>query len=108
MYSFIYNFLISPLGLPINAVWEWAILAVIEIVAYKIAWKISPGGFFGSEIHWTVRTIAFFVIWTITYGAILAIKFVIENWLIFVCLGIILAIVMIVVDLKRLGRKNDA
>lgn len=108
MYGFVFNLLISPLGLPVSAVWEWAILAVIEIIAYKIAWEASPGGFWGSEIHWIVRTISFFVIWAITYAVIWTVKFVIANWVIFVCLGIIAVTVVIVVALERLRRKNDA
>ena len=108
MYGFVFNLLISPLGLPVSAVWEWAILAVIEIIAYKIAWEASPGGFLGSEIHWAVRPIAYFVIWAITYAVIWAVKFVIANWVIFICLGIIAVTAVIVVALERLRRKNDA
>ncbi len=108
MYGFIYKLLISPLGLPVNALLEWIILLIIEKIAFKIAWEASRGGFWGSEIHWTVRTISFFVIWAITYAVIWTVKFVIANWLIFVCLGIIAVTAVIVVALERLRRKNDA
>lgn len=62
MFKLIFEILTDPLGLPINALCEYLILAIINAVAFKIGWEASPGGFGGSAIHWAVRLIAFVVI----------------------------------------------
>ena len=66
----IFDIATDPLGLPIPALWEYIILGVVGLVAFKIAWEVSPGGVGGSAIHWTVRLIAFVVIWAVLYGVI--------------------------------------
>lgn len=72
MYKLIFELLTDPLGLPINALWEYFILLIIGAISFSVGWEASPGGRFGSIIHWCVRLIAFFVLWAITYGAISA------------------------------------
>jgi hypothetical protein len=71
MLKFLFGILTDPLGLPIDAIWEYLILAVIGAIAFVIAWNASPGGDFGSLIHWVVRLIAFVALWAIVYGFIL-------------------------------------
>lgn len=81
MYSIIFNILTDPLGLPINALWEYIILTVIGGIAFSVGWEASPGGIFGAIIHWTVRLLAFFVLCAITYAAIAAVQWLIVHWL---------------------------
>ena len=61
IFSFIFDMAIDPLGLPVEWYWEWLILAVIEIAAYKIAYR-AVGNLYreswigskttGSILHW--------------------------------------------------------
>lgn len=81
MYKLIFEFLTEPLGLPIQWYWEYIILGIIGLIAFKIAWEVSPGGRFGSEIHWLVRIVTFVVLWAIARGTIVAIKWLISNWI---------------------------
>lgn len=80
MLKFFFELLTSPLGLPIDAIWEYVILAVIAAVAFCIGWVVSPGGEWGSAIHWVVRFVAFIVLWATVYGIIAAV-----NWIIGCC-----------------------
>lgn len=84
MYKFLFELLINPLGLPIPAIYEYIVLALIDVFAFKIAWNESPGGFWGSEIHWLVRVFAFAVIWAIAYIIIIICQWLINNWVLFV------------------------
>jgi hypothetical protein len=109
MYKFLFKLLTDPLGLPVSLLWEYIILLIINEIAYKIAWKASPGGRFGSEIHWAVRIPSFIIIWTITYCLICLVKWICSNWIFVLCiLGAILIIgllVTIIVSLKN--RRRD-
>ena len=81
MYKLIFEFLTEPLGLPIQWYWEYIIMGIIGIVAFKIAWELSPGGTFGSIIHWMVRIFIFFILWLSVYYIIFAVKWLVANWL---------------------------
>lgn len=59
MYKLIFELLTDPLGLPINDLWEYLILLIIGAISFSVGWEVSPGGRFGSIIHWCVRLIAF-------------------------------------------------
>lgn len=109
MYKFLFDLLTDPLGLPIDALYEYVILLVLNFIAYKIAWDASPGGRWGSEIHWSVRIIVFVVLWAITYGVIAAVKWLFENWLLIISiLGfIVLVTVATALIVKRLKRKTS-
>ena len=91
MYKLIFEFLTEPLGLPVQWYWEYIILAIIGTIAFNIAWEISPGGRFGSEIHWAVRIVAFVVLWAIARGTIVTIKWLISNWF----LALVIAITLV-------------
>ncbi len=54
-------------------------MGLIGYISYIIGWVISPGGLFGSLIHWTVRGVSFICLWALTYGAIRCSKWVIAN-----------------------------
>lgn len=108
IYSFIFDRLTDPLGLPISPLWEYLILAVIGAVAFGIAWDASPGGEWGSEIHWGVRLIAFFALWAITYAVIWVIKQVIAYWIPIVCvMGAALAVIITIAIAKQANRKAE-
>lgn len=88
MFSFIFDLVTEPLGLPIEWYKEWIILAVIERIGYFIAYE-KVGGLYhshmisgrmsGSFFHWVIKSFYFIVIWAITYCAIVVSKFAIEN-----------------------------
>ena len=86
MLKFLFGLFTDPLGLPIDAIWEYLILAVIGAIAFGIAWNISPGGEFGSLIHWVVRLIAFVILWAIVYGIIALVQWIFANWVLILCI----------------------
>lgn len=73
----IFDLLTSPLGLPINPLFEYLILLVVGFIAYLIAFSavgdisrdfgISNGGIM-SLLHWIIRFITFVPIWAALYG----------------------------------------
>ena len=107
MYKLIFELATDPLGLPINAVWEYLILLIIGTISYSVGWEVSPGRRFGSIIHWCARLIAFFVLWATTYGVIAAFQWVIAHWVacIAVLLGIFIVIIAAILIRKRLSKK---
>ncbi len=108
MSEIIYNIINSPLGpieLPINPIWEWVVLGIVELIAFKIAWEVSPGGFLGSEIHWFVRILFIVVVWAILYGVIALIRFLVSHWLI--VLGIAILIIGIIAVAHYYFNKKD-
>lgn len=79
----------DPLGLPINPIYEYVILAVIGLVAYGLAYRkvgdMYHGGLIsgrteGSFFHWVIRAFLFVVLWLVAYGAIQGYYFVSANW----------------------------
>ena len=86
MLKFLFGILTDPLGLPIDAFWEYLILAVIASIAFVIGWNVSPGGKFGSLIHWVIRLIAFVILWAIVYGIIALVQWIFANWVLILCI----------------------
>ena len=90
LFSFIFDKLTDPLGLPI-AVWkEWLIQLVIGAIAYRVAFSIVGDmydagdistGIGGSFLHWLIRLIVFVAMWAITYGAIRVWQFCVAHWI---------------------------
>lgn len=103
LYKLIFEFLTEPLGLPVQWYWEYIILAIIGTVAFKIAWEISPGGRFGSEIHWAVRIVTFVVLWAIARGTILTIKWLISNWILasVIAITLVISIICIILIVRK-------
>lgn len=104
VFGFIFDRITDPLGLPISPLWEYIILAVIGAVAFGIAWDASPGGRWGSEIHWSVRLIAFIALWAVTYAVIWVGKFLIAHWIPVVCVAagaLILGVTGIIIYKKK-------
>lgn len=108
MYKLLFELLTDPLGLPINDLWEYLILLVIGAISFSVGWEVSPGGRFGSVIHWCVRLIAFFALWVITYGAISAFQWFVAHWVACttVLLGILAVIIAVILIRKRLSEKS--
>lgn len=110
LYKLIFEFLTEPLGLSIQWYWEYIILGIIGAIAFKIAWEVSPGGRFGSEIHWLVRIITFVILWAIVRGAITAVQWLISNWVLalivsFVLVALISCIILVVKKREQKRRK---
>lgn len=91
MFKFLFDLLIDPLGLPIEWYYEYLILAVIGAVAYGIAYRCVgdmyhmgaiDGRTSGSFFHWLIRLILFVVFWAVTYGVIVAGRWLTENWVV--------------------------
>lgn len=89
IFKFLFERATDPLGLPINALYEYIILAVIGAVAYGIAYSkvgdMYNGGLIsgrteGSFFHWLIRLILFVGLWLLTYGAIQGYYFMTANW----------------------------
>ena len=89
IFKFLFEIATDPLGLPINALYEYIILAVIDAIAYGIAYSkvgdMYHGGLIsgrteGSFFHWLIRFILFVGLWLLTYGAIQGYFFVTANW----------------------------
>lgn len=89
IFKFLFERATDPLGLPINPIYEYVILAVIGLVAYGLAFRkvgdMYHGGFIsgkteGSFFHWVIRAFLFVVLWLVAYGAIQGYYFVTANW----------------------------
>ena len=90
LFSFIFDKLTDPLGLPI-AVWkEWLILLILGELAYIIAFRVVGDmydagdistGIGGSFFHWLIRLIVFVAMWAITYGVICVYRFCAAHWI---------------------------
>ena len=90
MMKFIFEFLTSPLGLPIPWYIEYIILILVNTVAFELTFatvgklyssNIIHGKKTGSILHWIIRFLAFFALWAILYGLIAFIKLCIANWI---------------------------
>lgn len=108
LYKLIFEFFTEPLGLPIQWYWEYIILGIIGAIAFKIAWEVSPGGRFGSEIHWFVRIIAFVILWAIVRGAIATVQWLISNWVLALIVSIVLVALIssIILVVKKREQKR--
>lgn len=84
MNRFIFDILSDPLGLPVNDLWEYAILAVIGMIAFVTGWEASRRGVFCSVIHGAVSLLTFLILWAAAYALMAAVQWAIAH-LILVC-----------------------
>ena len=93
--KFIFDLLTSPLGLPIAWYWEYLIIWAISFIAYRVAFAsvgklydshIISGSFLGSLCHWLIRFVFFVAIWAIVYATIVAVNWVIANYILCLCI----------------------
>lgn len=96
MYSFIFDIMKDPLGLPVHDIWEYAILAVLGILAFCVGWEVSFSGMVGFVMHWIARLLAFFVLWAAMYVLLAAVQWVIAH-LVLLCGTIVMAVAVIVI-----------
>ena len=98
--SFIFDQFTDPLSLPIDPLYEWAILGVIGLIAYFASYSIVGdlyasgdlhGRFLGSLVHRTIRLLIFAAIWFVVYWVIVIGQWLITHWII--VLGSIISIV---------------
>ena len=110
MLKFLFDLFTDPLGLPINAVWEYLILAVIGTIAFLVGWAVSKGGTFGSLVHWVVRLVVFVVLWAIVYGVIALLQWIFANWAFVLCIlggiAVVVGIIAVIVLKKKAGKKK--
>jgi hypothetical protein len=109
IYKFLFDLIKEPLGIFDNPLHDWIVLGIIELVAYIIAWRASPGGRWGSEIHWTVRTLVFIVIWAIVKGVVELIKLLLAIplivWIFFGVAVVVVSTVVIVILINKRKHK---
>ena len=90
IFKFLFELYTDPLGLPIDRLQEYSILAVIGVTAYLSSFRIvgimydrdwihTKIG--GSFMHWTIRFVLFFSMWAIARIAIWLYRFVAANWI---------------------------
>ena len=88
-FKFLFEIATNPLDLPISPLYEYAILAVIGLVVYIIAYRkvgdmyrcgLINGRTEGSFFHWFIRGFFFMVLWLTVYEAIKVYYFVCANW----------------------------
>ena len=89
IFKFLFERATDPLGLPINAFYEYIILAVIGAVAYGIAYSkvgdmyhgsLISGRTEGSFFHWRIRLIFFVGLLLLACDYIQGYYFVTANW----------------------------
>ncbi len=86
MFKFLFDLLVSPLGLPINPIYEYLIMLVVGELAYIISYTtvgnligegMVPNKNFASAFHWIIRFIIYVLTWLILhYGITLYFIFV--------------------------------
>ena len=83
----LFDLIVEPLGLPINGFYEYLIMAIVDVIAWKLAFantgvmirtrRISRRQ--GSDVHWTLRFTYYVVMWAILRAVIWIYRFVIAN-----------------------------
>ena len=101
MFKLLYTLFTSPLGLPIDPLWEYLILWCVGAITHEIAWQASSGGSWGSLEYWFTKAVAFLVIWMPLYIIIMVVKFIIEYWIWITAGAVIFAAVFAVWKLYR-------
>lgn len=74
-------FLLSPLGLPIHALWQYLILAVLGWAAFFSGWDGAGRSPLATLGHGLLRFCAFFLLWALAYGAIAAFQWLLMHWI---------------------------
>ncbi len=88
IFKILFEIFTDPLGLPINPVYEYIILAVIGLIAYIMSYHIVGnlyhGGMIGGRMegslfHWSIRLFLFIVMWLVARAVISGYFFVTSN-----------------------------
>ena len=67
---------------------------LLDKVAFQIAWDASPGGTFGSVIHYSVRIVVFAVLWVIAYFLLWFNEWIKTNYMLFIAYSATFAFVL--------------
>lgn len=118
--GFLFDRLVDPLGLPIEAWKEYLILLAIGEIAYIIAFYVVGRMYdnhdissseSGSIFHWGIRLTVFVIMWAVTYGVIWLAQFIATHiWWIISILGVIsiaLTVVRICINRKFNSANED-
>lgn len=93
MKKMLFELLISPLSISDNYFVNYFVIALIGLIAFKVAFKIvgdiGVRGEIGSLLHWTIRLITFVLIWGFCCLTISAVKFIVEHIVLLsvICIG---------------------
>ena len=81
MKKMLFKLLVSPLSISDDYYLNYFIMAIIGLIAFKVAFKLVGNlgvrGGIGSLLHWTIRFLVFISLWGSCCLAIIAVKFVI-------------------------------
>lgn len=103
----IYGLLISPLSLFTNPIYDYIIMGTIGYIAYLVAFGVVGDlgfrGKLGSIVHWIIRLYVYGFIWLLCCIMIEIVTFLVNNWIYFLVIVILLFIVYI---LKIYANKN--
>lgn len=79
LFKYMYGKCIDPLALSLEWYYEYLILAIIEAIAYSVAYKKVgnlyhegwiEGRTIGSFFHWVIRAVVFIVLWGAINGVL--------------------------------------
>lgn len=96
MKKMIFELLVSPLSISDNYFVNSIVITLIGFVAFKVAFKlvgdIGASGGIGSLLHWTIRFIAFFLLWFSCCIVIIIARFIVKNIVLlsFLLIGLVL------------------
>ncbi len=100
MKRFIFDLITSPYSLFDDPIYNYISMAIVGSIAFTIAWNIvgksGIRGELGSILHWTIRIIAFIVVWFLFSILISITIFIINNWVMTLMCLIILIILLII------------
>ena len=99
-------FLLSPLGLPIHALWQYLVLSLLAYGAFFSGWDGTGRSPLGSLGRGLLRFCAFFLLWALAYGIIAAVRWLLVNWV----LGIVVLVGVLLLTLALLsgcGRRAE-
>lgn len=115
--SLLFDFIVDPLGLPIDWYYEYIIMAVVGLLAYELAFDktgnliargIVSRGFGGSIAHWIIRLLFFVIIWAIIRAVIWINGFVKDNPYVSIFAGAcILCLIGTVLFFRRRDRQHE-
>ena len=106
LFSFIFDQFTDPFSLPIDPLYEWAILGAIGLVAFFASYRIVGGlyasgdihgRFPGSLFHWTIRLLIFAAIWFVVYWVIVIGQWIAAHWIVLLCITVAFLVVCLIV-----------
>lgn len=59
--SVVFDFIVNQLTIFQDPLKNFILIAIITSIIFSLAWRLSPGGRFGSEIHWIFRFLFLFI-----------------------------------------------